>query len=89
MRDEPMNEVGTKESKHSDLDRAINEIDDVGAHLNNLLSKITGVDNTPPSTASNAQMRSLHDVLTESPSIIREKTNAIHGLIDTIDSMLF
>jgi len=81
--------VPAEMDKHIMLDNAVNSIDSVINHAQELLNRIEGIG--APLNAAEAECPSatLQSVLDGAPSEIRGKCEAVHSLLNEITNRLF
>ena len=89
MNNEPCTE---KQEKHVELASAVNHIDSILAHLDELIARITG--QTPDTECDRGveakeKRPTLSDVLEYSPNLIRTKVDAAYKKIAHINECLF
>ena len=88
-------EVGSREKgeNHKELASAINDLGNVVSRLDSLRDRIQGQDGPKPTTKEDEKLDSrkmcLEVVLKEGPDEIRDKTDGMLALINSIESILF
>jgi len=75
--------------KHIMLDNAINDIDNVINHAQELLNRIEGLGAPLKETDQECVTATLQSVLDSAPSGIRGKCEAVHNLLNEINQRLF